>query len=148
MSIRQREQQIYSLIIVNGKTSVCAGELERSLEGREDERQIGNQGLPGTIRSDRRPITFVLNALKRGHAIRNAVSNNLVHNVPGRNRSTHALDFRLDVLRDNRSNHLGGGEAPRQPRLDGKVKCGQKTGSAYEPAFVNARMCCGHGKCC
>lgn len=149
-SLESPKTEIESLVLVDRKASGISRVFVGRVESGINERKVRNQRLPGTVSGDRGPITFILDALKRGHPATDTISHDLVHDVPGSDRWSHALDFLLDVLWDNCAGHLAGRERAGEPGLERNFD--HETQQAREEfsaqVFVNAKRYCGRGKCC
>ena len=64
-----KETRLGSLVVVDGEASAVSGVCEGRIEGGINERQVGNQWRSRAVGSDRGPVAFVLNTLKRGHPV-------------------------------------------------------------------------------
>jgi len=75
-----------SVIVVDGETGRWACILERGGECCMNEREILDESGAGPIRCLSWPVLLVLHTLKSSHTIGDAVSNDFIDDIPGRDR--------------------------------------------------------------
>lgn len=122
------------LVVVDSETRRVASIGERVSECGVDEGEVRDEVGGRAVAGLGRPVVLVLHALKRSHAVRDAVANDLVHHVPRGNGIAESGDRLLDVLRDDVVHEVRRRDATREPGL-AKVQDQDEGSAAKERTY-------------